>query len=61
MRPDFGEEPLVSQDGRQFRMQDLERDVPPVPEVAGEIDGRHPAAPDHALDAIPAGERRAEA
>src|SRR6478672_11100413 len=33
-------------------MEDLDGDVAVVPEVVGEVDGRHPASPELALDAV---------
>ena len=42
---DLGQEAVGTQHRRQFRMQNLDRDVALVAEVAREVDGRHPAAP----------------
>jgi hypothetical protein len=40
---DLREEPLRAHDGRQLRLEDLERDPPLVFDVVGEVDGGHPA------------------
>ena len=54
--PDLLEESLRSERGGELGAQDLERDGPIVPEVAGEIDGGHAAASELALDAIAIGQ-----
>ena len=54
--PDFLEESLRAERGRELGAQDLERDGPIVPEVAGEIDGGHAAASELALDAVAIGQ-----
>jgi len=46
-----------AEDGAQFRVEHLERDATVVLEVTREIDGRHPATPNLALDVISIGER----
>jgi len=55
---DLLHEPLGAQDRRELRPQDLERHVPLVFEVLGEVDGGHPAFTEMALDAIAVGEGR---
>jgi hypothetical protein len=57
---DLGEESLDSEHGAEVRLQDLERDVPVVPQVAREIDGGHSARADLTLDLIVVRQRRAE-
>ena len=49
-RLDLGEEPLGAERGAEVRMQDLDRDVAVVLEVVREIDGRHAAGAELALD-----------
>ena len=51
----LGEEPgLEAGVGRELFGQPLERDVPPGPQVAGEVDRAHAAAADEAEDLVPA-------
>ena len=40
--------------GSEFRLEHLERDLPLVLEVVGQVDGRHTALTDLALDAVAA-------
>ena len=42
--------------GGQIGTQDLERHVPVVPEIVGEVDGRHASLTDLALEPIAVGE-----
>ena len=42
-RPDFGQEPAATDDRGQLRSQHLERHFPIVPQIVGEVDGRHAA------------------
>ena len=49
---DLAEEPLDAEHGAELRIEHLERDVAIVLEVAREIDGRHAAAPDLALENV---------
>ena len=49
---DLGQEPLGAEHRGQLRAQDLERDLAVVPEVLGEVDGRHAAGAELALDAV---------
>ena len=50
--PDFREESLAPEGGAQVGMEDLDGDVAVVLEVVGEIDGRHPALAQLALDPV---------
>ncbi len=52
----LAQEPLGAEDGGEFRLEDLERHAPVVAHVVREIDRRHPAGPELALDAIAVGE-----
>src|SRR5262249_51358881 len=58
--PDLGQEPLAAKDGAQLRAEDLERNVAVVAKIAGEVDGRHAAAADLALDLVAAREGQVE-
>ncbi len=49
---DLPEKPLGSEGGGQLGMQDLERDEPVVLDVAGQVDGRHPAATELPLEGV---------
>ena len=49
---DLLQEPLGAQHGGELGMQDLERDPAAVPNVFGEVDGRHPALTQLTLDAV---------
>ena len=53
---DLAQEALGADGGSELGAQDLERDGPIVPEVAGEIDGGHAAASELALDAVAIGQ-----
>ena len=48
------EEALCSNDGSEFRFQDLERHIAVVANVVGEIDRGHPALADLTLDSVAA-------
>ena len=50
---DLGQKAICSENGTQFRIQNLERDLTIVLEIAGEIDGGHPAGADQALNRVP--------
>jgi hypothetical protein len=58
---DLVEEPLGPDRGAQLRSQHLHGDGAVVGEIFGEVDRRHPAPTELALDAVPAGESGAEA
>ena len=53
----FTQEPISAQDGSELGTQHLERDRAVVLPVAGEIDRRHPAVAELALDRVAVGER----
>ena len=40
---DLGQETLGTDDRSEFRLQHLERDLPLVPEIVGQVDRRHPS------------------
>jgi hypothetical protein len=44
--------PLLPQRRGELLVKDLDRDLPIVPTVVREIDGRHPAATDFRLDLV---------
>ena len=50
--PDLPLEPLRAKTGCQVQVEELERDRPVVPEIAGEPDGRHAAAAQLALELV---------
>ena len=50
---DLAQEPLGAEHGGELGAQHLDRDLAVVPQVAGEVDGRHAASPELALEAIP--------
>ena len=54
--PDLGQEPLGAEHGGELGLQHLERDLAVVPEVVGEIDGRHAALAELALDLVLVGQ-----
>src|SRR6476620_7984683 len=58
--PNLREKALGADHGGELRLQDLDRDLTVMPEVFGQVDRRHPAAPEAALDDVSAGKRRAE-
>jgi hypothetical protein len=49
---DLGQEPLGADHGRELGAEHLERDPPGVADVLGEVDGRHAAGADLALEAV---------
>ena len=51
-RLDLAQEALRGELRGALSAQDLERDGPPVAHLVREVDGRHPAAPDLALDHV---------
>ena len=53
---DLAQEAVEAEAGRQFGAENLERDVAVVPEIAGKVDGRHPAGAEFALDAVAIGQ-----
>ena len=57
---DLGEEPLDADDRAELRLQDLERDLAVVPDVAREIDRRHSAFTHKAVDDVAAREPRVQ-
>ena len=57
----FVEEAHGTDCGGQLRLRHLQGDLAFVLQVVGEVDGRHSALPNHALDRIAAVERRVEA
>ena len=52
---DLAEESLGAEDGPELRTQELERDAAVVADVACEVDGRHAAPTDLAIDVVAAG------
>jgi hypothetical protein len=60
-RLDLGEESLGPHHGGELGLQDLERDLALVLEVVGEVDGRHAALAELALDTVAAFEGRVQA
>src|SRR3954463_1615621 len=59
-RLDLDDEAIGAEDGGEFRLEHLDRDLAVVLDVVREVDGRHAAAPEFALDPIPGRERRGE-
>ena len=55
---DLAQEPLAAERLGEVVVEDLDGDVAVVLEVAGEVDGRHAAGAELALDAVVGGERR---
>jgi len=58
--PDLGQEPLATDGGREVGVQYLDRDLSVVPHIMGEVDRRHAAGAQLALNAIPALDGRSE-
>ena len=54
-RPDLRQKPLDANEGRELRAQHLDRDVPGVPEIGRDVDGRHAALPELALEGVAIG------
>ena len=50
------QEPLGAEHGGELGLQHLDRDLAVVPEVLGEVDRRHAARAELALDAVAVGE-----
>ena len=59
-RLDLAQEPLGAERGAEVGMQHLDRDVAIVLEVVREVDGRHAAGAELALDAVAVGKRGGE-
>ena len=57
---DLLDEALGAKDGSELGLEHLERDLALVLEVEGQVDRRHPARAELALDGVPVGERRGE-
>jgi hypothetical protein len=55
---DLRQEPLGADHGGQLRPEDLESDLTVVAAIVREVDRRHPALTERALDPIPIGEGR---
>ena len=53
-RLDLGQEPLGTDDRREFRLQDLQRDLALVLDVVRQVDRRHAALTQLTLDAVAA-------
>jgi hypothetical protein len=51
-KPDFPEEPLRTECGRDFRLQDLERNQSVVSHIVREVHGGHAASAQLTLDAV---------
>jgi hypothetical protein len=49
---DLSQKSLGTDDRGELRPQQLERDPPVVPEVLGQVDGRHAAGADLAFDPV---------
>jgi hypothetical protein len=58
---DLAQETVAAERGAQFRVQDLDGDVPVVPDVMGQVDRGHAVRAELALHAVAPGERRGEA
>ena len=59
-QPDFGQKARGAERGCGFRANDLDGDLPRVPNVVREVDGRHPAFAELALDVVAAREAAPE-
>ena len=59
-RPDLAHEPLGADHGGELGAEHLDGDPPAVLQVLGQVDRRHPALPQLALDLVPIGQRRLE-
>ena len=53
---DLAQEALATDRRRDLRLQDFDRDAPPVLDVVGEIHGGHAAGADLGVDAVAIGE-----
>ncbi len=58
---DLLDEPVGAQHRREFRLQDLERDLAVVLEILGQEHRGHPTCAELALDAVAVGQSRGEA
>ena len=58
---DLAKKSLGADGARQLGIEHLDRDLAPMAQVVGQVDRRHSAAANLALDAIPATDRRREA
>ena len=58
--PDLGQEPLGAEDRGEFGPQHLERDLPLVLQILGQVDRGHPAGAEFPLDPVAVGEGRGE-
>jgi len=56
----FGEKPLGPNNRAEVRVQDLQRHAPIMARVTCQLDGRHAATTNLALDLVPASERLVE-
>ena len=59
-RLDLGQEALGADHGGELGPQHLERDLAVVPQVVGEVDRRHAAGAELALEAVAVGQGRLE-
>lgn len=57
-KSDLSQESLAAEVMREFRVKHPDSDRTLVPEIAGEVHHRHPAAPQLALDDVAARQRR---
>jgi hypothetical protein len=53
--PDLAQEAFGTQAGGYLRVEDLDGDLAPVPDIIGQVDHRHPAAAELALDRVTVG------
>ena len=56
--PDFAQKPIGPERRGQIGTQDLDRHIPFVAEISGQINGGHAAHPEPPLDPVPIGEGR---
>jgi hypothetical protein len=57
---DFQKESVEAEAGGEFGTENLQRNAAVVLEIPGEVDGRHPALPELALDGIAVGNSQAK-
>lgn len=57
---DLGQKAIGSEHGTQFRIQNLERDLPIMLEIAGQINRGHTAGADQMIDSISGAQRIGE-
>jgi hypothetical protein len=55
------QEPFGAEDGCQLGMDNLDRDIPLVPHVLGQVYRRHPALPEFAQQDVPVSQGAPEA